>query len=295
MSAAAGTVGARIEAAITRLSAGLGLERSEARIEARALAAHAWQVDAAWLIAHATDIVESARDAAFRTLLDQRLSGRPVAYLTGVREFYGRRFDVTPDVLIPRPETELLVDEAMSHLEPGQPLRVLDLGTGSGCVAITVALERRQAIVTGVDRSTPALTLAARNAHRLGASVRFLESDWFSALAGERFDLVLGNPPYVAAGDPHLSHGDVRFEPPGALAAGTEGLDDLRRIIRTAPTHLAPGGWLWLEHGYRQATAVRQLLRETGMVCVATRSDLAGVPRISGGQVSEIFTPGSCQ
>jgi release factor glutamine methyltransferase len=164
---------------------------------------HAWQVDAAWLIAHDTDVPVAAQVAAFLALLEQRLAGQPIAYLTGRREFYGRPFRVTPDVLIPRPETELLVDQALLHLPPGQPLRVLDLGTGSGCVAVTIALERPHAVVTAVDRSPAALALAARNARTLNAHVRFLRSDWFAALAG-RFDLIVASPPYIAAADPHL-------------------------------------------------------------------------------------------
>jgi release factor glutamine methyltransferase len=169
---------------------------------------------------------------------------------------------------------------------------VLDLGTGSGCVAVTIALERPQAVVTAVDRSPAALALAARNARALDARVRFLQSDWFAALAGERFDLIVGNPPYVAAADPHLGRGDVRFEPLAALASGSDGFDDLRRIVRDAPAHLEPHGWLWLEHGFEQAELTRRLLHAAGMLEVQTRLDAAGLPRISGGHVSENFTHG---
>lgn len=291
MVGAAANVAGLIDAATARLSSVLGLDRREARIEARALAVHAWGVETAWLIAHDTDVPDAAQRSAFIALLDQRLVGRPVAYLTGIREFYGRPFEVTPDVLIPRPETELLVEQALLHLPAGQPSRVLDLGTGSGCVAVTLALERPQAIVTAVDRSPPALALAERNARTLGAKVRFLQSDWFASLGGERFDLIVGNPPYVAAGDPHLGRGDVRFEPRDALAAGPDGFDDLRRIVREARAHLAPGGWLWLEHGFEQGESARRLLREAGLERVETLPDTAGLPRISGGQVSENFTP----
>ncbi|HMM47144.1 MAG TPA: peptide chain release factor N(5)-glutamine methyltransferase [Thiobacillaceae bacterium] len=293
MNTVAATVTSLVDAAASRLWAVLDLDRREARIEARALAAHAWRVETAWLIAHGTDVLDEARITALHALVEQRLAGHPIAYITGMREFFGRPFAVTPDALIPRPETELLVEQAIALLDPDRPLRVLDLGTGSGCVAITIALERPRAIVTGVERSPAAMALAERNAHRLGATVRFLESDWFSALAGERFDLILGNPPYVATGDPHLTRGDLRFEPRSALAAGADGLDDLRRIIREAPAHLTPRGWLWLEHGFEQGDAARELLREAGMDRVSTRSDLAGLPRISGGRVSENFTPRS--
>lgn len=290
MVGAAASVAGLIDEATAHLSSTLGLDRREARIEARALAVHAWGIETAWLIAHDTDIPDGTQRAVFLTLIEQRLTGRPVAYLTGTREFYGRPFGVTPNVLIPRPETELLVEQALQHLPAGQPSRVLDLGTGSGCVAITLALERPQARVTAVDRSLPALALAERNARGLGAKVRFLQSDWFSSLGGERFDLIVGNPPYVAADDPHLGRGDVRFEPRGALAAGPDGFDDLRRIVREAGAHLTPGGWLWLEHGFEQGESARRLLHEAGLERVETLPDTAGLPRISGGQVSENFT-----
>lgn len=286
----AASVARLLHDASLRLSGALGLDRREARIEARALAVHAWGVATAWLIAHDTDVPSPAQAAAFHALLEQRLAGRPVAYLTGAREFYGRPFAVGPDVLIPRPETELLVDQALLHLPPGQPLRVLDLGTGSGCVAVTIALERPHATVTAVDRSPAALALAEHNARALGARIRFLQGDWFAAVAGERFDLIVGNPPYIAAADPHLGRGDVRFEPLTALASGDDGFADLRRIIRDTPAHLAAGGWLWLEHGFEQADGARNLLREAGFQGVETRPDGAGLPRISGGRVSENFT-----
>src|SRR5512139_2144208 len=227
MNAAAATVAALLHDASARLASTLGLDRREARIEARALAVHAWQVETAWLIAHDTDVPNPAQTSVFWALLEQRLAGQPIAYLTGEREFYGRPFHVTPDVLIPRPETELLVEQALTHLPPDQPLRVLDLGTGSGCVAVTIALESPHSIVTAVDRSSAALALAERNAKALNATVRFLQSDWFSALSGECFDLIVGNPPYVAAADPHLARGDVRFEPMAALASGPDGDNDL--------------------------------------------------------------------
>lgn len=286
----AATVAGLLHDASHRLSGALGLDRREARIEARALAVHAWRVETAWLLAHDTDVPDAGQAAAFLALVEQRLAGQPVAYLTGRREFYGRPFRVTPDVLIPRPETELLVDQALLHLPPGQPLQVLDLGTGSGCVAVTIALERPHAIVTAVDRSPAALALAEDNARALDARVRFLQSDWFAALAGERFDLIVANPPYIAAADPHLGRGDVRFEPLAALASGGDGFDDLRRIVHDAPVHLATAGWLWLEHGFEQAELTQRLLRDAGLRHVQTRPDAAGLPRISGGQVSENFT-----
>lgn len=292
MAAAPVSVAALLDAATRRLADALGLDRQVARIEARALAVHAWRVDTAWLIAHDTDVPTPAQAAAFLTLVDGRVGGHPVAYLVGTREFYGRAFEVGPAVLIPRPETELLVEKALAHLPVAERRRVLDLGTGSGCVAVTIALERPFAAVTAVDRSAAALALAERNAQAHRASVRFVQSNWFAALGDERFDVIVGNPPYVAAGDPHLTQGDVRFEPPAALASGADGFDDLRRIIRDAGDHLAPEGWLWLEHGFEQAPLARQLLQATGLTHVSTTADAAGLPRISGGQASKNFTAG---
>lgn len=254
------------------------------------LAAFAWNVSPAWLIAHDTDPLSDAQTAQFKALLSRRLAGEPVAYLTGSREFYGRPFRVSPDVLIPRPDTELLVEQALARIPPDQTVEVLDLGTGSGCIAITLALERPLARVTAVDRSAAALAIAQRNADILNARVEFLTSDWFAAfmpprvLAGRGFDLIVSNPPYVAAADPHLARGDVRFEPLTALAAGQDGLDDLRRLIRAACAHLKPGGALLLEHGYDQADAVVELLRQHGFVQIFTLRDLAGLNRVSGGR-----------
>lgn len=276
-----------LDEAATRIGVSLGLEKRESRIEARALAVHAWQIDAAWLIAHDTDPLTDAQIATFQTLLSRRLEGIPIAYLLGSREFYGRLFQVTPDALIPRPETELLVELALARIPPDRPMDVLDLGTGSGCIAITVALERPLAHVTAVERSPAALVLARRNADSLNAHVDFLTSDWFAALAKRRFDLIVGNPPYIAAADPHLTRGDVRFEPKSALAAGTDGLDDLRQLTRTAGDHLKPGGMLLLEHGYDQADAVLALLGTNGFRQPRSWADLAGIPRVSGGEVSD--------
>ena len=274
-------------AAARQLAAALGLDAREARLEARVLAAFAWEVAPAWLLAHDTDAVPAAQAAAFDTVLSRRLAGEPVAYLTGRREFFGRPFLVTPDVLIPRPETELLVELALTRIAPGQAAALLDLGTGSGCIAITLARERPNARVTAVDRSAAALAVARRNAALLDADVEFLTSDWFAALAGRRFDCIVGNPPYVAAADPHLARGDVRFEPAGALAAGPDGLDDLRHLIGAARDHLTPGGLLLLEHGYDQAPAVRALLVAHGYAHPRSWTDLAGIERVSGGELSE--------
>ena len=208
------TVAAWLDAATVRIAAAQGLEKREARLEARVLAAFAWKVTPAWLIAHDRDTPTDAQIAAADALLTRRLAGEPIAYLVGAREFYGRPFEVSPAVLIPRPDTELLVELALAHAPPGQAVEVLDLGTGSGCIAVTLALERPLAQVTALDRSPAALAVAQCNAARLDAYVEFLSSDWFAALGGRRFDLIVGNPPYIAAGGPHLGRGDLRFQPP---------------------------------------------------------------------------------
>lgn len=276
-----------LDDATARIAAALGLDRREARLEARVLAAFAWNVAPAWLIAHDTDPLAEAPIAAFDRLLVRRLAGEPIAYLTGTREFYGRPFRVSPDVLIPRPDTELLVELALAHMPADRPMDALDLGTGSGCIALTLALERPLAHVTAVDRSTEALQVARGNAEFLGARVEFLASRWFDALAGRRFGLIVSNPPYVPAADPHLTRGDVRFEPLGALVAGADGLDDLRHLIVAARAHLEPGGVLLLEHGHDQAQAVVALLQNSGYVHPQSWPDLAGILRVSGGTVSE--------
>jgi len=291
--AGAASVAGLLDDASARLSVTLGLEKREARLEARVLAAFAWDVTPAWLIAHDTDPLTGPQIAQFTTLLARRLSGEPVAHLTGTREFYGRNFQVSPDVLIPRPDTELLVELALARMPPGQAVEVLDLGTGSGCIAISLALERPLAHVTAVDRSPAALLTAQHNAVILNARVEFLMSDWFSAftppgvLAGRRFDLIVGNPPYIAAADPHLARGDVRFEPLAALAAGEDGLLDLRQLAAAAGAHLKPGGILLLEHGYDQADAVQTLLQAAGFCHIQSWPDLSGIRRVSGGELSE--------
>jgi release factor glutamine methyltransferase len=249
----AATVAGLLDDATARIAAALGLAHRDARLDARVLAAHVLGVDTAWLIAHDTDPLSDTHTAAFEFLLTQRLEGVPVAYLVGTREFYGRPFQVSPDVLIPRPDTELLVELALARMPPDQAMDVLDLGTGSGCIAITLALERSRARITAVDRSAAALAIAERNADILNAHVEFLTCDWFAALVGRRFDLIVGNPPYIAATDPHLARGDVRFEPLTALTAGRDGLADLptdRRCAQSpqarrrpaAGTRLRPGG-----------------------------------------------------
>jgi len=249
--------------------------------EARLLLMQVATVSATEIAAHPERDLPSAKLPEFMSLVARRVAGEPIAYLVGRREFYGRDFKVTPAVLIPRPETELLIDTALAKVSRGGTPRILDLGAGSGCVAITLALELG-CKVTAVDVSADALAVARENAERLGARVSFIESDWFGAVEGQ-FDLIVGNPPYVAEGDRHLSEGDLRFEPMGALASGADGLSAVRRILAEATAHLAPGGWLFIEHGYDQAEAVRVLLEKAGFGAIEQHADLAGIVRISGG------------
>lgn len=278
------SVAGLLDDATARITAALGLEKREARIEARALAGHAWQVDTAWLIAHDTDPLGDPQVTIFQSLLARRLVGEPVAYILGEKEFYGRMFKVTPDVLIPRPETELLVEIALKCLPNERPARILDIGTGSGCIALSLALERPDCSVTAVDLSARALTIAQENARRLHAQVRLLQSNLFDSLGDARFDLIISNPPYIPASDPHLRQGDVRFEPKLALTAGAEGLDTLKPLVRTAPNHLELGGWLMLEHGWDQQDSCHSLLVESGFMKVQCLLDLAGHGRLTLGQ-----------
>jgi release factor glutamine methyltransferase len=260
--------------------------------EARLLLGHLLGKTTAWLEAHRDEPVAVADE--YSALVGRRAAGEPVAYLIGVREFYGRDFAVTPDVLIPRPETELLVDIAKTKFAAGgttpakvgagETAQILDLGTGSGCLAVTLVLELPGARVMAVDVSPAALEIARTNAARLGAQVEFIESDWFAALSSRRFDLIVANPPYVAAGDPHLSEGDLCFEPPGALTDHADGLAAIRRIVADAPHWLAAGGWLLFEHGYDQGTVVRELLDAAGFTEIEQHCDLAGIVRASGGR-----------
>lgn len=261
--------------------------------EARLLLGYVLQKPLAWLLAHDDEVLDEARLSAFKTLVTRRAAGEPVAYLLGYREFFGREFLTTPATLIPRPETELLVERVIEKvsLKVGdgetaikhKSRRILDLGTGTGCIAITLALECPDASVFAIDANEATLNVAQANAQRLNANVRFLHSDWFAAVGGEKFDLIVGNPPYIAAEDAHLLQGDLRFEPLAALASGANGLDAIRHIIATAPAYLNSAGELWLEHGYDQAEAVRELLDSAGFLHIEQHCDLAGIVRVSGG------------
>jgi release factor glutamine methyltransferase len=269
---------------------GAALKSAEAcidRVDARVLLGHVISRDAAYLITHSDVPLTLEEASAFERLVERRVQGEPVAYLTGSREFFGRRFRVSPAVLIPRPETELVVELALERLPATRQASVLDLGTGSGCIAISVALARPQAGLTAADRSREAIAVARENARALGAAnLRFVSSDWYSALAGARFDLIVANPPYVAATDRHLVEGDLRFEPRLALEAGADGLDAIRRVVQGAPRHLAANGWLLTEHGYDQAERVRALMRRYGLEGVFSATDVAGIERVTGGRLT---------
>jgi release factor glutamine methyltransferase len=257
----------------------------DARLESQMLLAHALGVSRAWLGAQRDEPADPAAVDAFRELVRRRRGGEPVAYLVGRREFYGLDFRVTPDVLIPRADTETLIEAALDKLPSNLQADVLDLGTGSGCVAITLAHERPAARFTAVDVSAAALNVARQNAHAVEVSVEFVQSHWFEALAGRCFDMIISNPPYVAAEDPHLQQGDLRFEPAPALTSGHDGLADIRQIVTGSPDYLRPGGWLLFEHGYDQAHASRDLLVDTGFVDVFARVDIAGLSRVAGGKL----------
>ena len=258
----------------------------DARLDAEILLAHALGVSRAKLYAwpeYEPDVV--AREA-FERLVAARADGEPIAYLTGRREFWSLDLVVTPAVLIPRPETELLVELALERIAADSEVRVADLGTGSGAIALAVASERPRARIVATDASADALAVARGNAVRLGIGhVTFVHGDWCEALGHERFDVIVSNPPYIAAGDAHLETGDLRREPRSALVAGTDGLDAIRRIVATSPAHLDAGGWLLLEHGWDQAASVRALFDAGGYVGVVSVRDGGGHERVTFGRM----------
>jgi release factor glutamine methyltransferase len=303
-----------------QLEVALNLDSGSARIEVQCLLQAVLRVNRAYLLTYPEQLLGNEQQARFNALFERRLSGEPIAYLLGEREFYGLTFKVSPATLIPRPETELLVEQALQripHPDPslrspqpsdvttshstrpsidngqvagypaggrGSKFRVLDLGTGSGAIALSIAHARPNVQVVAVDASDAALEVAQFNAQRLNLrNVRLLHSDWFSALQDERFDIIVSNPPYIAADDAHLTQGDVRFEPSSALASGAHGLDDIRLICTQAKAHLNISGWLIFEHGYDQAEQVRRLLHQAGFAGIFSVRDLSGIERVSGG------------
>ena len=259
-------------------------QRLGERIDAEILLLHVLGKPRSWLIAHADDVLDMDVQTAYALLVERRVAGEPVAYIIGRRGFWSFELEVTPATLIPRPETELLVELALARLPHEAGAAVADLGTGSGAIALAMAHERPGARVVATDASTEALAVAQRNALRLDVrNVTFMQGDWLTPLAGQRFNLIVSNPPYIEAADPHLGQGDLRFEPPDALASGGDGLDAIRRIIGDARGHLEVGGWLLFEHGWNQGEAARALLRAAGYADVMTVRDLEQRDRVSGG------------
>jgi release factor glutamine methyltransferase len=270
------------------LSSAQQLAPAEARREIQLLLTRALGVDLAGLLAHPERIPEARASHPYQNMLARRLHGEPIAYIVGEREFYGRPFAVSADVLIPRPETELLVDLALELIPERAERRVLDLGTGSGCIGVTLAKLRREIKVMATDASKAALAVAARNVARHAAfNVELRAGSWFEPVEDLRFDVIVSNPPYVADDDPHLSQGDLRFEPHSALCAGPDGLSALGIIIACASRHLNPDGWLLVEHGYDQSDAVRTLMRNGGLGGVIARIDLGGIARVAAGGLLE--------
>ena len=268
-------------AACLRQAQGLDL----ARLDAQILLLHALAQplhDRAWLLAHDTEVLNEAQQHRWGQALQRRLQGEPVAYITGRKDFFGLTLAVDARVLDPRPDTEILVEWALELLPPGPTGRVLDLGTGSGAVALALQQQRPAAQVTAVDASVDALAVASANAQRLNLPVKCVLSHWMDAVTGP-FDLIVSNPPYVAEGDPHLAA--LTHEPLSALTSGVDGLDDIRQIIAQAPNRLAPGGWLLLEHGWDQAAPVQALLRRAGFEEVQSRRDLGGIERCTGARL----------
>ena len=262
------------------------LPGEEARFEAEQLLLHALGVERAWLFAHATDAVDEAGCQRFEVLLARRIEGQPLAYLTGQRGFWTLDLHVNAATLIPRPETELLVEQALARLPQGDLRRVADMGTGSGAIALSIASERPLATMIATDLHAATLAVAVKNAQAYALeNVWFRRGHWHDALGNDRFDMIVSNPPYIAAGDPHLQQGDLRFEPAPALASGADGLDAIREIISGAPGHLVPGGWLLLEHGWDQGAAIRALLEQAGFGDVETVQDLEQRDRVTLGRL----------
>ena len=258
---------------------------ADARLEAELLLAHALGRSRAWLFAWPEHEPEARQRHDFGQLVERRRRGEPIAYLVGTREFWSLSLEVTRGVLIPRPETERLVELALAHIDIDANAHIADLGTGSGAIALAIAKERPRAAVVATDASEAALDVARSNAQRLGLErVEFVRGDWFGPLAGRRFDAVVTNPPYIAQNDAHLGEGDLRFEPVSALASGVDGLDAIRRIVADAPSHIADGGWLLIEHGWTQGADVRALFDAHGFVDIATEQDAEARDRVTLGR-----------
>ena len=281
---------AALQTAETLLSQSMPV--SEAKLETQLLLQHLLNVNRAWLIAHADDALAASIHGPFEALIKRRSQGNPIAYILGYREFFGLRLKVTTDTLIPRPDTETLVEVALSKLVSmsvvqNQSCNILDLGTGTGAIALAIAKHAPQAHITAVDASEPALNVALENAQHLAIdNISFVLSNWFTQLPPQTFDLIVSNPPYIVEHDAHLKLGDVRFEPISALVSGADGLNDIRHIISHAPQFLKPNGWLMLEHGYNQAADVRQLLAVAGFTELETKRDLGANERVTFGCIT---------
>lgn len=274
--------GGSIRAALGDAERALG--GADAKRDAELLLLHAMQKSRAWLYAHSDECLDASTAMRFEESLARRKTGEPIAYLTGSREFWSLDLAVNPHVLIPRPETELLVESALQHLPQSEEASIVDLGTGSGAIALAIARERPRSRVLAIDVSDGALDIARSNAAKNGISnVDFAHGDWFASFGDRRFDLIVSNPPYVAQDDPHLDQGDLRFEPRNALVSGVDGLDAIRSIIDGAPNHLKSDGWLLLEHGFDQGAPVREILMRRGFKEVSTAKDLEGRDRVSAG------------
>ncbi|MGH8110195.1 MAG: peptide chain release factor N(5)-glutamine methyltransferase [Arenimonas sp.] len=260
------------------------LDSDTPRIDAELLLGFVLQKNSAWLFAHSDHELTNEQHEQFRKLLERRIAGEPIAHIVGSRGFWTLDLAVTADTLIPRPETELLVELAIAKCPQYKNLRVLDLGSGTGAIALAIAAECKNAKVIAVDKSVAAIGVAQGNARANNLTVEFRQSDWFSALENQKFDLVVSNPPYIPEHDPHLSQGDLRFEPVSALASGIDGLDDIIMIISQAPQYCAPQAWLMIEHGFDQGNTIRRLFSEAGFVNVETVQDLEQRDRVSLGQ-----------
>ncbi len=262
------------------------IDSETARFDAELLLGFVIEKNSAWFLAHGDDELPQTSQAKFLELLQRRKAGEPVAHIIGSRGFWTLDLTVTADTLIPRPETELLVELAISKCSPGRKTRILDLGTGTGAIALAIASECKNSEVVAVDKSRPALAVAIENARRNNLQVQFIQSDWFAGLENGKFDLIVSNPPYIPSNDPHLSQGDVRFEPLTALASGKDGLDDIRLIVSQSPQHCSPQAWLMVEHGFDQGEAVRGLFSDAGFSGVETVQDLERRDRVTIAQFS---------
>ena len=261
------------------------LESETPRLDAGLLLGFVLQKNSAWLLAHGEDELPLPSQVKFLELLERRIAGEPIAHIIGSRGFWTLDLWVTADTLIPRPETELLVELAIAKCASDKKLRILDLGTGTGAVALAIASDCTNSEVLAVDKSAAALLVARENARRNNLPTEFIQSDWFEALADKKFDLIVSNPPYICNDDPHLSLGDVRFEPLTALASGLDGLDDIRLIIAQAPQYCLPGAWLMIEHGFDQGEAIRALFSNAGFSHVETARDLEQRDRVTTGRL----------